>query len=232
MKAIHLVWMTGLISAPLAGWFTAMVSDSDRGREVTAAKPTATTAEPADQPIAAAPQPTAKSDHASPQPVGQDELSRAKADLAKLLAALQSPDANSAIENHTLLKSQVAELTKARDAAAAALYNSGKADSGQAANRISELTRQLAGERRAADKSRRQVASLEALRDAQGWHSPTCPVCPNDSSGHVQASKTSTVSTPVNRSSGILAPIDQQQQTVQQLQVVPVEFADVIVCFQ
>jgi hypothetical protein len=210
MKAIHLVWMTGLISAPVAGWLTAMVKDADRGREVTAAKPVAAEVEPADQ--TAPPQPAAETERASPRPTDQEE-SRAKAELAKLLTAMQAPDANSAIENHALLKSQVSELTKARDVAASALYKSDTANSNRATKRIAELTRQLANERRAAEESRRQVASLEALRDAQGWHSPSCPACPSGSS------------------TANLAPNDQQQQTLQQPAYVPIEFGQVIVCY-
>jgi hypothetical protein len=191
-----------------------MVKDADRGREVTAAKPVAAAARPADESIADPTQSAAKTAAASPQPTDQEELARTKAELAKVLAALESPDANSAIENHALLKSQVVELTKARDVAAAALYKSGTADSGRAAERIAELTRQVADERRAVEKSRRHVASLEALRDAQGWHSPSCPACPQQTVSQAPANNTAAGSASTGQA------------------LVPVEFEQVIVCFQ
>jgi hypothetical protein len=211
MKTVQLIWIAGLISAPIAGWYTAMLKDADRGTQVTAAKPVA----PAAEQVEAPPQP----------PAAPDELTRTKADLAKLLTALQAPDANSAIENYTVVKSQVNDLTAARDVATAALYKAGAANFEEATNRIADLTRQLADERRAADKSRRLVASLEALRDAQGWHSPSCP------SNSVQASKVQLNPTQTNPAQTSLSPVAQQQPP-QQPVVAPVEVGQVIVCFQ
>jgi hypothetical protein len=201
-----MVWMTGLLSAPIAGWYTAMLRDEEPRREVTVAKPIASAAAPVAEAAAGAVE--------SAEQAQGDELARTKADLAKLLAALESPDANSAIENHTLLKSQIAELSKARDVATAALYKPGAAGSEQGNTRVAELSRQLSEARQAGEKSRRQVASLEALRDAQGWHSPSCPTCPRDSS------------------TTNLAPVGHQQEPVQWPVLVPVESGQVIVCFQ
>jgi hypothetical protein len=150
MRLMHWLWISGFAVAPVAGWWTAKLTDAGGSAgQVNAAQ----------QQSAAA----------------QDEAAKSSSDLAKLLKVIGVNDVEAAIDRYVKLEKQLSDESAARTAAMNALSKVGFQTVDAAVAQIDQLNNQISRERQNTYKTQKVVAELQAMRDSQGWQSAACP---------------------------------------------------------